>query len=361
MSSIPFRNSVREFIRTTFLPQQNRWREHRRPDVESWMDAGLAGLLLPGSIANEVVVIEELARAAITFGCLNQEIVARYVQAYATADQKLDWLPRMKRGELVGAIAMTEPSTGSDLQSITTTAQRDGDHYVINGAKAFITNGWHAGLVCVAVRTGPVSAGIRALSLLMVETKGLQGYSVGRPLDKAGMQGQDTCDLVFENVRVPAANLLGLSEGSGFLQMMEQLPYERLMIGVCAVATSEEAVRQTVEYVKQRKAFGKPLIDFQNTRFKLAECATEARLGRVFIDDCIRRFEAGRLDGGTAAMAKYFLTERQGQIVDQCVQLHGGYGYMADHPIARMWLDSRVQRIYAGSNEIMKEVIASSL
>ena len=327
--------------------------------------AGGIGILLPdmpeeyggggGTFAHEAVVVEELATAGVHFGCSVHSIVAHYILAYGSEEQKRNWLPRMARGELVGAIAMSEPAAGSDLQGIKTTARRDGDHYVINGSKTFITNGWHAGIICLAVKTDARAAGPKGISLIIVETKNLPGYHVGRPLEKVGMHGQDTCELFFDDVRVPASNLLGPAEGKGFSQMMEQLPYERLTVGVGAVATAEQAVAITTKYVKERMAFGKPLIDFQNTRFKLAECKTEAHIGRVFIDNCIERFIAGQLDAVTAAMAKYWLTDCECRIVDECVQLHGGYGYMMEYPIARMWADSRVQRIYAGTNEIMKE------
>jgi acyl-CoA dehydrogenase len=256
---------------------------------------------------------------------------------------------------------MTEPAAGSDLQGIKTTARREGNDYAINGSKAFVTNGLHANIICVAVKTDTRVAGFKGISLLIVEGKNLPGYRIGRSLEKVGMHGQDTCELFFDNVRVPASNLLGPSEGKGFSQMMEQLPYERLTVGVSAVATAEQAVTITTKYAKERTAFGKPLIDFQNTRFKLAECKTEAHIGRVFLDNCIERFISGQLDAVTAAMAKYWLTDCQCRIVDECVQLHGGYGYMMEYPIARMWVDSRVQRIYAGTNEIMKELIGWSL
>jgi acyl-CoA dehydrogenase len=266
----------------------------------------------------------------------------------------------MATGELVAAIAMTEPSAGSDLQAIRTTARRDGEHFVIKGSKTFVTNGWHAGLVCLAVKTDASKAGLKGLSLIMVETKDLPGYQVGRSLEKIGMHAQDTCELFFDDVRVPVANLLG-GEGRGFSLMMVQLPYERLTVAATAVASMERAVALTIQYVKDRSAFGKPLVDFQNTRFQLAQCLTETRIGRVFLDDCIERFITGQLDDVTTAMAKYWLTECQCRIVDECVQLHGGYGYMTEYPIARMWADSRAQRIYAGTNEIMKELIAWSL
>jgi acyl-CoA dehydrogenase len=366
-----FRRTVRRFIAAEFAPNQARWREQHRPDPQAWLDAGRIGLLLPsvperyggggGTVAHEVVVAEELARAGVHFGSGIQSIVARYILAYGSEEQKLKWLPPMGRGELVGAIAMTEPGAGSDLQGIRTAARRDGDAYVVSGSKTFISNGWHAGLVCLAVRTDPKAPAAKGISLVMVETKDLAGYGVGRSLEKIGMNEQDTCELFFDEVRVPAANLLGPTEGKGLFQMLEQLPFERLCIGAAAVASAERAVAITARYAKERTVGGQPLIAFQNTRFKLAECMTEARIGRVFLDDCVGRFLAGTLDDATAAMAKYWLTERQCRIVDECVQLHGGYGYMAEHPIARMWADSRVQRIYAGTNEVMKEMIACSL
>ena len=365
-----FRSTVRQFIQKEFVPQQERWREQHAPDARAWTAAGAAGILLPdvpeeyggggGSFAHQAVVLEELARAGIHFGAVIQGVVAHYILAYASDAQKRDWLPRMASGELVGAIAMTEPAAGSDLPAIQTTARRDGDHYVVNGSKTFITNGQHASIICLAVKTNAKVA-MRGLSLLIAEPQGLPGYRVGRALDKVGMHGQDTCELFFDDMRVPAANLLGSGEGLGFAQMMERLPYERLAVGVTAVATAEEAVAITAKYAKERRAFGKPLMDLQNTRFVLAECKTAAQVGRVFLDNCIERFIAGQLDDKTAAMAKYWLTDSQCRIVDECLQLHGGYGYMTEYPIARMWADSRVQRIYAGSNEIMKELIACSL
>jgi alkylation response protein AidB-like acyl-CoA dehydrogenase len=366
-----FRDNVRAFIAKEFVPQQARWRAQHGPDADAWLKAARAGLLLSdvpeadggggGTFAHECVVLEELARAGVHFGSQVHTTVAHYILAYGTEEQKRRWLPRMGRGELVGAIAMTEPGAGSDLQAIQTLARREGDEYAISGSKTFITNGMRAGLVCVAARTNPKTVGMRAISLIVVETDGLAGYRAGRPLEKVGMHQQDTCELFFDSVRVPAANLLGPSEGRGFAQLMEQLPYERLQIAVGAVAMAEQAVEITTRYVKERKAFGKPLLDLQNTRFKLAECKTRAQVGRVFLDSCIERYLAGRLDETSTAMAKYWLTEMQCRIVDECVQLHGGYGYMTEYPIARMWADARVQRIYAGSNEIMKELIAWSL
>ena len=366
-----FRKTVREFLLAEFLPRQEKWRAQHRPDVEAWKQAGQTGLLLPdvpeeysgggGSFAHQAVVTEELAQAGLHFGCGVQSIVSRYILQYGNEEQKKRWLPAMAQGELVGAIAMTEPSAGSDMQAIKTTARRVGNEYILSGSKTFITNGWHAGLVCVAAKTDPKAAGFRGISMIVAETKDLAGYRVGSSLEKVGMHEVDTCELFFDDVRVPAANLLGAAEGAGFSQMMEQLRYERLMIGVGAVATSERAVALTIKYAKERKAFGQTLIEFQNARFKLAQCKTEAHIGRVFIDNCIARFIAGQLDPVTAAMAKYWLTECQCRIVDECVQLHGGYGYMTEYPIARMWMDSRVQRIYAGTNEILQELIGWSL
>ena len=366
-----FRKTAARFIREEFLPHEARWREQHRPDAEAWTKAGETGLLLTdvpeeyggggGTFAHEAVMFEEMAYAGVHLGSGVHSIVAHYVLSYGTEEQKRRWLPRMAKGELVGAIAMSEPVAGSDLQGIKTTARREGDTYVISGSKTFITNGWHASLICLAVKTDTAQNAKKGISLIMVEAKNLPGYRVGRILEKVGTHGQDTCELFFDDVRVPADNLLGLEEGRGFYQMMEQLPYERLTVGVGAVAVMEQAVTVTTKHVKERRAFGKSLLEFQNARFKLAECKTVARVARVFLDDCIERLIAGELDTPTAAMAKYWLTDQQCQVVDECVQLHGGYGYMMEYPIARMWADSRVQRIYAGTNEIMKELIARSL
>ena len=366
-----FRDSVRRFIQKELLPQQARWQAQQRPDAGAWPQAGRAGLLLTGvaedfgggggTFAHEATVLEELEIAGVHLGVVAHEMVARYLVAYAGEAQKRKWLPAMARGELVGAVAMTEPDAGSDVQAIRASARRDGEHYVVSGSKNFTTNGAMAGLLCVAVKTDAALKGMRAISLLMVETKDLAGYQVGRAIDKLGLHGQDTRELSFDEVRVPCANLLGSREGLGFSQMMEQLPYERLCIGVTAVAAAEHAVRLTVRHVKERIAFGKPLFELQNTRFKLAECRTQAQVGRVFLDSCIERFIAGELDEAGAAMAKYWLTECQCRVIDECLQLHGGYGYLTEYPIARMWADSRVQRIYGGTNEIMKELIAWTL
>ena len=366
-----FQKSVRQFIEMELAPHHARWAEQGPPDAEAWIKAGKIGLLLPdvpeeyggggGTFAHEAIIIEELARSGVHFGFSIQSIVAHYILACGSEEQRHRWLPRMACGELVGAVGLTEPNSGSDLQGIKTTARRDGDHYVINGSKTFITNGWQAGLICLAVRTDPKAPGPKALSLLVLETKDLPGYRVGRPLHKIGRHAQDTCELFFDGVRVPVGNLLGPSEGRGLFQMMDQFRYERLSIGLSAVVAAERAVEITAGYVKERQAFGKPLLDLQNTRFKLAECKTETHIGRIFVDNCIQQFLDGRLDSVTAAMAKYWLTDCQCRVIDECVQLHGGYGYMQESPIARLWADSRVQRIYGGANEVLKEVVGSSL
>jgi len=366
-----FQKTVRQFIETELAPHHSRWAEQGRPDPEAWVKAGKLGLLLAdvpekygggdGTFAYEAVILEELARTGIHFGTSIQSIVAHYVLAYGNEEQKHRWLPRMASGELIGAVGLTEPSSGSDLQSTKTIARKDGDYYVINGSKTFISNGWQAGIICLAVRTDPKAPGPRALSLLMVETKDLPGYKAGRPLEKIGRHAQDTSELFFDDVRVPVENLLGPNEGRGLFQMMDQFRYERLSIGLSAVASAERAVEITADYVKERRAFGKPLLDLQNTRFKLAECRTETHIGRIFIDNCIEQFIQGRLDSVTAAMAKYWLTDCQCRVIDECVQMHGGYGYMHESLIARMWADSRVQRIYGGANEVLKEIVGSSL
>jgi len=366
-----FCSTVRKFIQNEFVPHQARWRQQHGPDADAWARAGHTGILLTdmpqeyggggGTFAHEAVVLEELARAGIHFGSSVHGVVAHYILAYGSEEQKRSWLSSMARGELVGAIAMSEPSAGSDLLGIKTTARRNGDHYVINGSKTFITNGSRAGITCLAVKTDTKATGPKGISLIIVETKNLSGYRAGHALEKVGMHSQDTCELFFDNVRVPVSNLLGPVEGKGLFQIMEQLPYERLTIGLGAVTRAEQAIDITTKYVKERKAFGQSLIDFQNTRFKLAECKTETHIGRVFLDNCIQRFIAGQLDPVTAAMAKYWLTDCECRVIDECVQLHGGYGYMMEYPIARMWADSRVERIYGGTNEIMKELIGWSL
>lgn len=367
-----FRSSVRRFVREEFVPHEKRWREQHHIDREAWQKAGEIGLLLTdipeeyggggGTFAHECIVIEELGYAGVTsFGHIVQSIVAHYLLTYGTEEQKQKWLPAMAQGSIVAALAMTEPNAGSDVQSIRTKAIRQGQQYAVSGSKTFITNGYHADLICLAAKTDPTQKGAHGISLIMVETKNLPGYRVGRMLDKIGQHGQDTCELFFDDVHVSTTSLLGTEEGKGFAHMMTQLPYERAMVGVGAVAAMEQAVEITAEYVKERKMFGKTLFDLQNTRFKLAECKTEAYIARVFIDNCIQQVIAGTLDGATAAMAKWWLTDKQFQIADECLQLHGGYGYSLEYPIAHIWADSRVQRIYGGANEVMKELVARTL
>jgi acyl-CoA dehydrogenase len=307
------------------------------------------------------VLYEEAARRGLSgFGQGVHTMCAHYIYNYGTEAQKRRWLPRMARGELIGAIAMTEPGAGSDLQGIRTRAVRDGDHYVINGSKIFITNGGSATLLMLVTRTNTEDRK-RGLSLIMVETEDLPGYRVGRVLDKMGMPAQDTAELFFEDVRVPVDCRLGTEEGLGMSQLMGDLPYERLVIALCGVAAMEGAVAETAKYVKERKAFGQVIGQMQHIRFKLAECATVTRVARTFVDDCIVKLVAGKLDTETASMAKYWVTDMQQQVIDECVQMHGGYGYMNEYLVCRMFVDSRVQRIYGGTNEIMKEVISRSI
>jgi acyl-CoA dehydrogenase len=315
-----------------------------------------------GTFAHECIVAQELAAVSITsFGHVIQSIVAHYVLSYGNEAQKRAWLPAMAAGEVVGALAMTEPGAGSDVQAIRTTAIRRGDDYVINGSKTFITNGYHADLVCLAAKTQPEAPGSKGTSLVLVDTRDRAGYRVGRTLEKLGQHGQDTCELFFDNVEVPADALLGPVEGKGFAQMMEQLPYERTFVAVQAAGAIERAVALATAHAKDRKAFGRTLMDLQHTRFTLAECRTEALAARLFIDHCIERIIDGTLDTATAAMAKWWLTDKQFAVADRCLQIFGGYGYCTEYEIARIWADSRVQRIYAGANEVMKELVARAL
>jgi acyl-CoA dehydrogenase len=365
------RDLARSFFEREAVPNYERWAAQHHVDREFWHKAGHVGLLCAGvpeqygggggTFGHDAVLTEEQARTLDkSFGNgVHSTICAHYILGYGTEDQKRRWLPGMASGELVCGIAMTEPGTGSDLQAIKTRAARDGNEYVINGAKTFISNGINADLMITVAKTDP-DQGARGISLIMVETD-RPGYSRGRVLEKIGMKGQDTVELFYEDVRVPAHNLLGEVEGQGFAQLMQQLPQERLSIAVNAVASMERVLELTVEYTKQRTAFGRPLIGFQNARFELAECATEARIARVFLDDCIQRHIAGELDASTASMAKWWTTEKHCQIVDRCLQLHGGYGYMLEYPVARAYADARVQKIYGGTNEIMKELIARTL
>jgi acyl-CoA dehydrogenase len=349
-----------------------RWEDAGIVDREAWEKAGAAGLLCAavpeeyggagGTFAHEHIIMYELGLAGLdSFGiALHNAIVAPYILHYGTEEQKRKWLPKLASGEMIGAIAMTEPGAGSDLQGVRTSAVRDGNQYRVNGQKTFITNGQHANLIIVVAKTDP-AAGAKGTSLIVIETEEVEGFRRGRNLDKIGLKGNDTSELFFDDVMVPTANLLGDDEGRGFVQLMEQLPQERHLIGVQAMAMIERALEHTIAYVKERKAFGKAIIEFQNTQFKLAECKTEATVAKVFNDHCTGQLIEGKLDQYTASMEKYWLTDLQNKIVDECLQLHGGYGYMNEYPIARMFRDARVQRIYGGTNEIMKLLIARSL
>ena len=362
---------ARTFFEREVTPHAERFAEQHQVDKETWLAAGAAGLLcisIPeeyggggGTFAHEAAVMWEQGRAgddALGYS-VHSSIVAHYLLAYGSQEQKQNWLPRMASGELIGAIAMTEPGTGSDLQNITTTAKREGDHYVINGSKTFITNSSHAGLVVVVARTG--GEGAQGISLIVAEVDGLEGFERGRVLQKVGQHGQDTRELAFTDMRVPVANLLGEEEGQGFYQLMMQLPQERLAIAVGAVASAELAVDLAVAYTKERTAFGKPISAFQNTRFTLAEVSTDVMAARTFLDHCVALHVDGKLDAATASRAKYWTTDVQCEVIDRCLQLFGGYGYMLEYPIARLYAGARVQKIYGGTNEIMKELISRTL
>ncbi|MDI9916560.1 acyl-CoA dehydrogenase family protein [Rhodococcus sp. IEGM 1379] len=361
------RKHAAEFFRKEATPNQAKWAKQQQVDREFWNKAGDAGLLclnLPeqyggggGSYGHEVVVMQERAFAhdtAFGFG-VHSVLGSQYFSSYASEEQKQRWIPKLVSGEMVIAVAMTEPGTGSDLQSIRTTAVREGDEYVINGSKTFISNGSHCDLLVIVAKT---EAGI---SLIVAETNGLAGFERGRVLEKIGQHGQDTCELSFTDMRVPVENLLGGVEGKGFAQLMEQLPRERLTIGIEAIAMAEAAVLETVKYAKERTAFGKPILDFQNTKFVLAECKAEILAGKTLMDYCIGRYMDGTLDPATASMAKMWGSDKQVAIIDRCLQVFGGYGYMMEYPIAQMYAAARVQKIYGGTNEIMKVLIARSL
>jgi alkylation response protein AidB-like acyl-CoA dehydrogenase len=367
---LQFRDTVRRFLEKEVAPHHARWEEQGYVDREVWLKAGEAGLLctsMPeaygGADADKlysVALFEEIARqgyTALGFG-LHNEIVAPYILSYGTDAQKAKFLPAMARGEVVGAIAMSEPSAGSDLQGIRSTATDAGDHFLLNGSKTFITNGWHADLVIVVAKTDP-AAGAKGTSLLLVE-RGMPGFEKGKRLKKVGMKGQDTSELFFDNVKVPKTNLLG-DVNRGFVYLMQELPWERLQIAISGIEAAQAAIDWTIDYTKDRKAFGTTVANFQTTRFKLAELQTEVQVARVFVDRCIDLLMHKKLDTATASMAKYWCSDLQCKVIDECVQLHGGYGYMWEYPVARAWADARVQRIYGGTNEIMKEVIARSM
>jgi acyl-CoA dehydrogenase len=365
------RDAVAKFAEAEMLPRDAAWRAQHHVGKDIWRRAGEQGLLctdIPaqyggagGDFRHEAVIYEELNRRGLSgFGQGVHSIAAHYLLNHGTEEQKLRLLPRMASGELIGAIGITEPGAGSDMKGIRTRAVRDGDHYVVTGSKIFISNGYLAGLIALVVKTD-TAPGSKSVSILMVETTDLAGFRVGRVLDKMGLHAQDTAELFFDGARVPAANLLGGEAGKGMYQLMSDLPYERIIIGVCGVAAMEGALAATLAYTRERKAFGQSVFDFQNTKFRMAEIATIVRIARTFIDECIVRVAAGRLDTVTASMAKWWISDMQQKVLDECVQLHGGYGYMNEYLVCRLFADSRVQRIYGGTNEIMKEVIARGL
>ncbi|MCZ4561116.1 acyl-CoA dehydrogenase family protein [Rhodococcus sp. IEGM 1401] len=366
------RQLARGFFEKEVAPHREEFAAAGRPSREVYRITGSLGLLgmsVPeqyggggGDFRHEAALFSEQVRSgdsSMQLG-VHSGIVPHYILAYASEEKKQQWLPKLCSGEWIGAIAMTEPGTGSDLKGITTRAVRDGDDYVVTGGKTFISNGAHCDLIIIAAKTDP-SAGARGLSLLVAEVSDdTEGFHRGRVLHKIGQKGQDTAELTFDGLRVPAGNILG-EEGRGFAQLMQQLPQERLICGIAAAAMIDAAVAQTVEYTKSRNAFGKTLFDLQNTKFELAECATIGRVVRTFVDDAMAQHISGSLDVATAAMVKYWTTDRQFEVVDRCLQLFGGYGYMEEYPIARMFVDGRIARIYAGANEVMKDLISRSL
>jgi alkylation response protein AidB-like acyl-CoA dehydrogenase len=365
-----FRDALRRFAEAEVAPHHARWEEQGYVDRELWTKAGISGYLCPnmpeeyGGVgvdeAYSAIVMEELGRIGASGPgfTLHSDIVAPYILHNGSEFLKAKYLPKMATGEMIGAIAMTEPGAGSDLQGVRTTAVLEGDHYILNGSKIFITNGWLCDLVIVVAKTDP-TAGSKGISLFVVDTN-MAGFTKGKRLHKMGMSAQDTSELFFDNVRVPAANLLG-EEGRGFAYLMQELPWERLQIAISAVATARAGFEWTVAYARDRKAFGKPIISLQTVAHTLAEIKTEIEVTQTFVDRCIEEKVAGKLDAVTASMAKLWASEMQFRVLDKCVQLHGGYGYMHEYPIARAWADARVARIYGGTNEIMKELISRSL
>ena len=364
-----FRDQVRRYALAEIAPHMDRYRRQGHVPREVWAAFGALGFLLPEmpeayggagvSQAWQMVVQDELARIGMPAITGVHSITAHYILAYGTDEQKQRWLPKLVSGEHLAAIALTEPGCGSDLKALRTRARRDGDHYVIDGSKIFITNGSLCTLLVLVCRTG--GDGAKGISLVVLETQDLPGFKVGRVLEKMGMHAVDTCELFFDQVRVPCNQLLGAVEGQGFAQLMGQLPYERLLIAVPAAAAIDRALELTVDYTRQRKAFGQTLYDMQHMRQKLAEVATIAHVVRSFVHDCIQRLVDGRLDDQAAYMAKWWCTEQQCKVVDDCLQMFGGYGYMMEYPIAQMYVDARAQRIYGGANEVMKDLIARAL
>ncbi|MEO1475504.1 MAG: acyl-CoA dehydrogenase family protein [Pseudomonadota bacterium] len=367
-----FSDAVGQFFERECAPHVQDWRKAGIVPRDVWYKAGEAGLLcasMPeeyggagGDFRHEAIIIEQQQWKGIDgFGIsLHNAIVAPYIHHYGSEEQKQRWLPKLATGELVCAIAMTEPGTGSDLQAIKTTAIKDGNGYTINGSKTFITNGQTADLILVCAKTDP-NEGAKGISIMVVETEEVEGFKRGKNLEKVGQHAADTSELFFNDVKVPASALLGPEEGQGFIQLMQQLPQERHIIGLQGIGMIERAINETVAYVKQRKAFGGTIMDFQNTQFKLAECKTEATVAKVFADHCTELLLKGELDASTASMSKYWISDLQCKIIDECLQLHGGWGYMDEYPIAQMYADARVQRIYGGANEVMKLLIARTL
>lgn len=365
-----FRDSFRKFLEDEAVPYHSQWEKDGQVDRELWRKAGQMGYLSPtvpeeyGGVGVDfrynAIVDEEVAKlglSGIGFG-LHSDIAVPYIMAYGTEEQKKKYLPGCVNGDIVTAIAMTEPGTGSDLQGVKTNAVLDGDHYILNGSKTFITNGQLADLIIVVAKTNP-EAGAKGTSLLLVET-GTEGFEKGQNLEKIGMKAQDTSELFFQDVKIPKENLLG-AEGMGFIYLMQELPQERLSVGLNAIASAESILEQTLTYVKDRKAFGRAISSFQNTQFKLAEMSATLTMARVFVDKCLELHIDGKLDVVTAAKLKMLTTDIQCDVIDECLQLHGGYGYMWEYPVARAYADARVQKIYAGTNEIMKLIIARSM
>ena len=370
-----FRSAYRAFLDREVVPRAAEWEREGIVSRDVWTSAGASGFLAfevpeafggPGveDFRYNLVVVEELADAGVMAAgagfTLHNDVTLPYFMKYCTPEQQERWLPGIADGSLITAVAMTEPGMGSDLASMSTTAIRDGDTYVLNGSKTFITNGYLAGVILLVVKTDP-EQGAKGTSILIVETKDCAGFRVGRILDKIGLKAQDTSELFFDDVSVPSDCLLGGREGQGFFQLMADLPYERTIIGVLAAAAMEGAYEATLDYVRQRNAFGRPVAEFQNTRFRLAEIATTLKVARTFVDRCVTELVAGTLDTVTASMVKLWTAEQQGRVIDECVQLHGGYGFMSEYLVARMYADARVQRIYGGTSEIMKEVISRGL
>ena len=365
-------DSASRFFTEQWVPRDAAWRAAGVMDREAWREAGTQGFLCAsvpeqyggggGDFGHEAALILAQGTAGIGGfgGSVHSGIVAQYILHFGTEAQKQRWLPRLASGELIGAIAMTEPGTGSDLQGIRTRAVREGASYRVNGSKTFITNGQLCNLILLACRTGE-DKGAQSISLAVIETDDANGFRRGRNLEKIGMEAQDTSELFFDDVVIPETHLLGGVEGQGFIQMMQELPQERLIVAVAGIATIEQAMRLTLAYTKERKAFGKPIFAFQNTRFKLAECQATLLAARALVDTAIVAHMGGQLGIDRAALIKYWVTDQQCKVVDECLQLFGGYGYMKEYPIARLWADSRVQRIYGGTNEIMKELAARFL